>query len=212
MRQAEVVVDIETVGRKPTHEDVEMWRSTWKPPANYKNAAAIEAKRKEDEQKWWRRRALELGGAQIVSIAVGEILGGRLMNEEVRCTPDESYLMRFFAEYMNEFSGNCKVIGHNIQGFDLPMLACSMHRHNVSLEYPIERRSIVDTLYSPLKDRKGLKVLAHAFGISRMTDLDGSRVGELFEAGLYDTIAEYNLDDIRITATLFVALSRIYKL
>jgi len=112
-------------------------------------------------------------------------------------------------------------IGHNIAGFDLPLLLNRFRRHGVTPpeHFPVftGRRwmgRVFDTmLRTPCQNSLGyvsLEDVCRAYGLpsakSTMWNgapMDGSRVGEAYEAGEYDLILEYCAADVWIEEQLY---------
>jgi len=113
-------------------------------------------------------------------------------------------------------------VGHNIAGFDLPVLLNRWRRAGIRPPEHFPRYCngrwqgrVYDTmLRTPSKNGLGLISLsdaAEAYGLGpaktvlfRGEPMDGSRVYEAFEAGEMDTILEYNMADVLIEEALYM--------
>ena len=115
---------------------------------------------------------------------------------------------------MKDFDPDCdELVGHNIIGFDLPFIfqRCLAHslqaRPFVNLsEYNV--RGVFDTMHRWWLGAKrfvSLDDIAWALGIesSKTSDVEGSKVFDLYQAGKLDLIREYNLNDVRVTRKVY---------
>lgn len=111
--------------------------------------------------------------------------------------------------------------GHNLAGFDLPVLLNRWRRYELCPpeHFPVFhggrwRGRVWDTmLRTPCKNGLGLVslddvCLAYGMGAAksvawRGTPMDGSRVGEAYEAGEYDLILEYCMADVAVQEALY---------
>lgn len=212
-----VVFDIETVAREVSEEEENAFIDNWTPPGNWKAAAEdvdkCVKKRKADFEKWKKDRQFEVGGARPISIAMGEISHGNALTIECEASDDESKLAKFAGDFINNIGCPIKLIGFNNSQFDLPLLLSLLAKHGVSLEYKMGKWDSVDLLYFPLGRRGSLKAWCSAIGIEQKDpSMHGGKVKELYEAGEWDKIKEYNKDDVRITAELYLKLSGIFNL
>ena len=119
-----------------------------------------------------------------------------------------------FLELMKGFdSESDELVGHNILGFDLPFifqrcLAQGMQvRPFVTLgEYNV--RGVFDTMHRwwlGAKRNVSLDDVAWALGIesSKTSEVEGSKVFDLYQAGKLELIREYNLNDVRVTRKIY---------
>lgn len=127
---------------------------------------------------------------------------------------EEKQALQDFLTLMKDFDPDCdELVGHNIIGFDLPFvfqrcLAHSLHaRPFVNLsEYNV--RGVFDTMHRWWLGAKrfvSLDDIAWALGIesSKTSDVEGSKVFDLYQAGKLDLIREYNLNDVRVTRKVY---------
>jgi predicted PolB exonuclease-like 3'-5' exonuclease len=113
-------------------------------------------------------------------------------------------------------------IGHNIVGFDLPVLffRCLMHGINdprlpaVRDIKPWETTKVFDTLYQMAGQNPkgyGLANMCKLFGIeSKFPDIDGSQVWGLWKEGYYQLVSEYNADDVELVRKLYLRIKEFY--
>ena len=119
-----------------------------------------------------------------------------------------------FLELMKHFDlESDELVGHNIIGFDLPFIfqRCLVHgiqvRPFVNLsEFHV--RGVFDTMHRwwlGAKRNVSLDDIAWALGIesSKTSEVEGSKVFDLYQAGKLDVIREYNLNDVRVTRKVY---------
>ena len=127
---------------------------------------------------------------------------------------EEKKALSEFLAFMKEFDCNDdELVGHNIIGFDLPFVfqRCLVQgmkvRPFVNLgEYSV--RGVFDTMHHwwlGAKRNVSLDDLAWALGIesSKTSEVEGSKVFELYQAGRLELIREYNLNDVRVTRKIY---------
>lgn len=215
MNLPKVVVDIETYAGEPTPNEIEAWAFTWTPPSNYKSKEAIDKKKQTDLEKWNRSGALSLSRAKVVSVALAQVIGDKVFDLDVSAGGDEAKVMEWFVDYLSELGSGCQFVGYNVDGFDLPILCRALHTHSLSLPFPLGKWDSIDLMNKPFKSKLPLKDLVRAFGIERdeqVKDIDGSGVAKLVKNKAWSSLALYNKEDVRITAELFIALSRMWAL
>jgi hypothetical protein len=119
-----------------------------------------------------------------------------------------------FLELMKDFdSESDELVGHNIINFDLPFIfqRCLVQgmkvRPFVNLsEY--SPRGVFDTMHHwwlGAKRNVSLDDVAWALGIesSKTSEVEGSKVFDLYQAGRLEVIREYNLNDVRVTRKIY---------
>ena len=119
-----------------------------------------------------------------------------------------------FLELMKDFDCESdELVGHNILGFDLPFIfqRCLVQemqvRPFVNLgEY--NPRGVFDTMqhwWLGAKRNVSLDDVAWALGIesSKTSEVEGSKVFDLYQAGRLELIREYNLNDVRVTRKIY---------
>jgi len=127
---------------------------------------------------------------------------------------EEAQALKGFLNLMSDFDSECdEIVGHNIIGFDLPFIfqRCLANkiaaRPFVNLgEYNV--RGVFDTMrgwWLGGRNRVGLDDLAWALGFesSKTSDVEGSKVFDLYQAGRLAEIREYNLNDVRVTRKVY---------
>lgn len=119
-----------------------------------------------------------------------------------------------FLELMKDFDCESdELVGHNIIGFDLPFIfqRCLVQempvRQFVNLsDYNV--RGVFDTMHRwwlGTKRHVSLDDIAWALGIesSKTSEVEGSKVFDLYQAGKLELIREYNLNDVRVTRKIY---------
>lgn len=217
-RQAavDVVLDLETCPFPVTGDDIEDYMNSWEPPASVSKPETIEKYRRaafeNAESEIRKARAFHIGGAYVVSAALCCVL-----EEEVRdmesCTDfdNEAAIAKFIAEYLNDV-GHYRLVGFNINEFDLPHVSRMMFLHGHRLLSRPSKWGIVDML-DKFKYRKGhtCKEVARAFGIRpKVPHVDGSHVYEMVQANDVAGVKAYNESDVDLEARLFIALSTVF--
>jgi hypothetical protein len=127
--------------------------------------------------------------------------------------PEKRALLDFVA-LMKDFDCDCdELVGHNIIGFDLPFVfqRCLVQaiqvRPFVNLaDYNV--RGVFDTMHRwwlGARKHVSLDDVAWALGIesSKTSEVEGSKVFDLYQAGKLDLIREYNLNDVRVTRKVY---------
>jgi predicted PolB exonuclease-like 3'-5' exonuclease len=127
---------------------------------------------------------------------------------------NEKRALQEFVNFMKDFDADCdELVGHNILGFDLPFIfqRCLVHAIHVRpfvnlADYNV--RGVFDTMHRWwLGARKyvSLDDIAWALGIesSKTSEVEGSKVFDLYQAGKLDLIREYNLNDVRVTRKVY---------
>ena len=127
---------------------------------------------------------------------------------------NEKKALQDFLNFMNDFDCDCdELVGHNIIGFDLPFIfqRCLAHslqaRPFVTLS-DYTPRGVFDTMHRWWLGAKrfvSLDDVAWALGIesSKTSEVEGSKVFDLYQAGRLDLIREYNLNDVRVTRKVY---------
>jgi len=128
---------------------------------------------------------------------------------------EEAQSLKDFLRLMSDFDPECdEIVGHNIIGFDLPFIFQRCLANNIKTkplvnlgEYNV--RGVFDTMRAwwlgDRRSRVSLDDIAWAFGIesSKTSDVEGSKVFELYQAGKLADIREYNLNDVRVTRKVY---------
>ena len=105
-------------------------------------------------------------------------------------------------------------VGYNSLAFDLPVVRARAMIHRVRGHYMAWRGfkpfsdhhiDLCELLSARGRGRMTLDEAARTFGVGAKTDgMDGSKVTDLAMQGEYDAIADYCLDDVTATASLFL--------
>ena len=119
-----------------------------------------------------------------------------------------------FLELMKDFDSEAdELIGHNIIGFDLPFIfqRCLVQGINVRPFVNLSEhnvRGVFDTMHRwwlGARRTVSLDDIAWALGIesSKTSEVEGSKVFDLYQAGKLDLIRDYNLNDVRVTRKVY---------
>ena len=181
-----------------------------------------------EEERCYSLGSLSAVSGRVLSIAVqvGGIPGVEFTGMEQRSTEHvfgidsdgfeqgERRALFDFLELMKDFDCESdELVGHNIIGFDLPFIfqRCLVQgmqvRPFVNLgEYNV--RGVFDTMHRwwlGAKRHVSLDDIAWALGIesSKTSEVEGSKVFDLYQAGKLDLIREYNLNDVRVTRKIY---------
>jgi hypothetical protein len=106
-----------------------------------------------------------------------------------------------------------EIVGHNLIGFDLPFIFQRCMINSLTISPLIEHgelriRNVFDTMHRwwlGARRNVSLDDIAWALGIesSKTTEVEGSKVFDLYEAGKLREIREYNLKDVRVTRQVY---------
>ncbi len=127
---------------------------------------------------------------------------------------EEAQALSDFLNLMSDFDAEGdEIVGHNIVGFDLPFIFQRCLANNIAAkpfvnlsEYNV--RGVFDTMrgwWLGGRQRVGLDDVAWALGFesSKTSEVEGSKVFELYQAGKLAEIREYNLNDVRVTRKVY---------
>jgi hypothetical protein len=127
---------------------------------------------------------------------------------------DEKKALQDFLNFMKDFDPDCdELVGHNIIGFDLPFIFQRCLAHSLRARPFVNLgdytpRGVFDTMHRWWLGAKrfvSLDDVAWALGIesSKTSEVEGSKVFDLYQAGKLDLIREYNLNDVRVTRKVY---------
>jgi hypothetical protein len=130
---------------------------------------------------------------------------------------EEAQALRDFLALISDFDLECdEIVGHNIIGFDLPFIYQRCLVNSIPARPPINLgeynvRGVFDTMkawWLGSRNRVGLDDIAWALGIesSKTSEVEGSKVFDLYQAGRLAEIREYNLNDVRVTRKVYERL------
>ena len=212
----ELTVDIET--RPPDLRDDQLQEiGTMKAPRTLKKPESI--------KKWvddfvakgqhYRKLSLDTLFADIVSIAVKNGDSDAVCwvaDEDAEMRPID-YFGRMLADIIE--AGPFVLIGHNIVGFDAPILwrhlkDSGYHQVAAAIRPSGKYRSsqYYDTMLQYPGDKMhGLKLLAMANDWPVVEGFSGAKVYDAWLAKEYEAISEYNINDVELTWKLYNYLS-----
>ena len=207
-------LDIETIpDQRPGA--LERAEANIKPPSSYKKPESIERYRKDNAEAQLRRTALQGIAGEVCSIAWAFDDGPIKAATRDRTLSEASILQTFFANVADEMDGRGQYpritwVGHNVIEFDLRFLKQRSLICNVppAVFIPADARhgkTVFDTMkeWAGWKGYVKLDALCDAFGIPGKSDVDGSMVGDLWDAGEYEKIRQYNIDDVQLVRNVY---------
>lgn len=170
-----------------------------------------EEKAPEVAEHEWRKEALDGAKGELWSIAwsvdgeMKQIDRGELDDLE----NEADFIFRFYSvleqQLTHEKSHNCQdgyFIGHNVV-FDIKFI---LHRSIILGVSPCTPMPFdgyhgrdyycTSKAWAGIRDRISLDNLCKALNLSGKGDIDGSKVWDALTVGLYDAVAEYNIDDV----------------
>jgi Predicted 3'-5' exonuclease related to the exonuclease domain of PolB len=126
----------------------------------------------------------------------------------------EAQALRDFLALMSDFDPECDlVVGHNIVNFDLPFIFQRCLANNIAAKPFIDLSEFrVAGVYDTMRawwlggrNRVALDDIAWALGFesSKTSEVEGSKVFDLYQAGKLSDIREYNLNDVRVTRKVY---------
>jgi DNA polymerase elongation subunit (family B) len=181
-----------------------------------------------EEERVYQLGSLNSTSGRVLSIAVhvGQVPGFEIegMNQSqgeyvfgidsVGNEQEEALALKDFLSLMSDFDIECdEIVGHNIIGFDLPFIFQRCLANNIAAkpfvnlgEYNV--RGVFDTMrgwWLGGRQRVGLDDMAWALGFesSKTSEVEGSKVFDLYQAGKLAEIREYNLNDVRVTRKVY---------
>src|ERR1700704_4677729 len=181
-----------------------------------------------EEERVYQLGSLNSTSGRVLSIAVhvGQVPGFEIegltsaQNEYVfgidtaGNEQEEALALRDYLSLMSDFDSECdEIVGHNIIGFDLPFIFQRCLANNIAAkpfvnlgEYNV--RGVFDTMrgwWLGGRQRVGLDDMAWALGFesSKTSEVEGSKVFDLYQAGKLAEIREYNLNDVRVTRKVY---------
>ena len=184
-----------------------------------------------EEERVYQLGSLNATSGRIISIAVhvGPLAGFQIEGVTNNQTEhafgidaegneqDEAQALRDFLALMSDYDSECDmVVGHNVVGFDLPFIFQRCLVNNIAVKPFVDLSEfrvlgVYDTMrawWLGGRNRVALDDLAWAMGFesSKTSEVEGSRVFELYQAGKLAEIREYNLNDVRVTRKVYERL------
>src|SRR5256714_13281616 len=181
-----------------------------------------------EEERVYQLGSLNATSGRVLSIAahVGPVAGfqieGVTRNQSEHAfgidaegnEQEEAQALKDFLALMSDFDLECDLlVGHNIINFDLPFIFQRSLANSIAVKPFIDLsefnvRGVYDTMrgwWLGSRNRVALDDVAWALGIesSKTSEVEGSRVFELYQAGRLAEIREYNLNDVRVTRKIY---------
>ena len=212
-----IIYDIETVKNSLAEKILLSQNVT--PPANIKDPKKIEAAIVAKRHKILEKAALSWPTAQIVSIACQEVSSGK---KSCFFGEDEKELLCDFFDYLSGFESSPRMIGKNNSGFDDGMVVGRAIVHDIGLVPTFRIGDITDIDKAFGWGKTGnphvvqLGIIAKALSFDdksgKGTDVqnwfDAFTLGDISKG---DTIREYNMRDVEITAEFYRRWDKIYS-
>ena len=182
-----------------------------------------------EEERVYQLGSLNSTSGRILSIAVqvGSVPGFEIAGFTTNSTEHvfgidadgneqgEAEALKGFLTLMSDYNPECDlIVGHNIVGFDLPFIFQRCLANNIAVKPFIDLsefriQGVFDTMRAwwlgDRRSRVGLDDIAWALGFesSKTSEVEGSRVFDLYQAGRLAEIREYNLNDVRVTRRVY---------
>ena len=155
-----------------------------------------------------------------ISIAVGNVGDDHVLRSVESLAADdhsEEKLVREFWDRADRFAG-C-LVSFNGRRFDLPVLELQALRYGISAPAhfaetgsarsrysDVRHLDLMDfiTNYGAFQVRGGMNLLLKLIGMPGKTEIDGSQVQEMYEAGRFEEIDRYCRNDVIQTYFLFI--------
>mgnify|MGYP003133070831 CR=1 FL=1 len=220
-----LVVDIETVAISPTEEELVEIKAGIKPPANYKKQETID--KWMDEQAPLvladkiAKRSLDPFTNQIVAISakyhgVSSASMPILFNE---CTDREDNLLEEFV-WVIALKGShydpYPFVGVNIFGFDLPIIALHLAKHNIDpcginfTPSKYDKSKVIDLMTFFDGKFRSVEALARFLSIDTSHNpISGAEVQEYWDRGDLETIGKHCAVDVEIEWNIYDRLHKI---
>ena len=210
-----VFIDLETIAG-PGHMRQKIIDNI-KPPGNIKKPESIE--------RWMEENAEAVAVDKVAKLALHPIynkivcIGVAVGDNAVKTYSgtSEGLLLAHLIEYLKSEDvtrSNISLIGHNIEGFDLPTLRAAFMRNDIKqrfMPFPgfTARRWIKDTMkimqhqYGQFTGL-GLEDLAKQFNLGSKTEgVDGSMVADMVKEEKWNELECYCAQDVEITRALY---------
>jgi hypothetical protein len=135
---------------------------------------------------------------------------------------EEVDALKEFLALMSDFDSECDLlVGHNIIHFDLPFIFQRCLANNIVVKPFVDLsefnvQGVYDTMrawWLGARNRVALDDIAWALGFesSKTSEVEGSRVFELYQTGRLAEIREYNLNDVRVTRKVYERMVAIWS-
>ena len=186
MAKIPVVFDVETIPLPPSQTRIDKLLREYevpemKVPSNYKDPtkiaayeAAIPGKLEEHKMKWladkMEKDCFRMDGCRPISVALGVCSKREVIGINGFASDDSVEVAKFFTEYINALDKEFKLVGFNINNFDLPIMARWMTKANVELKYKLGKWDAVDMNLFPMNRQGTMKEIADAFGFELMVE------------------------------------------
>lgn len=203
-----LVIDIETRGY-PEAIQREVMPTEW-PLGNVKDPEKVKSAIAEKEQAWLAGAALDASRSEILAVGMA---GAGLDAPTVTEGPERG-ILEYVRACATEYS-DLTLVGHNLLGFDVPVLCRRMWRHGINPPVqwldctPWRAKWAFDTMLAwtcgNRDQRIGLDLLAWHFGIGRKQG-SGGDFSKLYETDKAKAIA-YLRNDLELTEGVYLKMA-----
>jgi len=202
-----IYLDIETIPGQQSWLADEI-RASLSAPSNYKDPDKIQAYIDEAFEAALDKTVFDGAYAHIVCISVA-IDDAEPISFYSETPQTEKEMLAEFMSFINQpmhksgFTDNKRIIGHNVQGFDIPMLRkrCTILGVPVSSFIPLESKPWDGNPYDTMmkwdsRNFCSLDKLLKAFGLGEKGDTNGSMVYQMWKNGKHEEIKKYCEEDV----------------
>ncbi|MCF0055552.1 hypothetical protein [Dyadobacter sp. CY356] len=205
-----IYIDIEAINSQDERVKEYFARSV-KAPSNYKDPEKIQAYIAEGAIEAVNKTALDgLGHAICICVAIDEREVATFYAYEPK---DEAETLKNLYTYLDDSLGNNfspkTFIGHNLVGYDLPMLKKRSMVLGIKppAYIPFDAKPWDNTVFDTMirwdaRNFASLDKLCLAFGLDVKSGMDGSMVNQAYLDGKHDEIASYCNHDVDVVREL----------
>lgn len=214
-----LVIDIETIRRELSEEEVANIRASIKPDSRMKDPVKIEADIDKKFGIKMDKLALDPFYNQIVAISARYHGAGTAVRFD-KCTDREDNLISEFVAWVAQLKDAkheiYPFVGVNIIGFDLPTIALHIAKFGIDplgidlMPSKYNRKRVIDLMTLFDGNWKSTDALADYFGIDTSDNpITGADVQECWDDGSHDLIARHCKEDVDTTWEIW---HRVHKL
>ncbi len=208
-------IDIETIPCQDEQKCIDMVANA-KPPANIKKPETIQKWRDEGAGDIVAKTSFDGGAGHICCISF-KISNSTVLRDIKDVVEEKSMLLDFVDLLKTDYAKTIPVIvGHNINNFDIRFIWQRCICLGVKLPgwFPRDPKpwgnDTFDTMTAWAGQRGfvGLDTLAKYLGLEGKSGVDGSMVAGMWAEGKHNEIAEYCMDDVRLTKAIHEQMMR----
>ncbi len=210
-------IDIETIPCQDEQKCIDMVANA-NPPANMKKPETIQKWRDEGAGDIVAKTSFDGGAGHICCIGMQPSHGKTPIALHIDDVSKEKAMMETFVNSIRTNSANVRpiIVGHNINNFDIRFIWQRAICLGVKLPnwFPRDPKpwgeDTFDTMTAWAGQRGfvGLDTLAKYLGLEGKSGVDGSMVAGMWAEGKHNEIAEYCMDDVRLTKAIHEQMMR----